>query len=400
MQPNSPSLTISRSAPDQRASCTVSMARSIGVCTSVPPSKLRPIRSSSGCRPALPGVRSVSSSSPGPPKASSRHAAAGLVGDAQGGDRHRLGDVLRRARIEPEVSRHSTMGPRASASGACGAARARARLRVGPPVGQHRLALPRQQPRFGLARAPQLLQHRVAQHRGFAGEHALEPAGQAHAGDLARRVGQARLHGAQGQRGAGAVGGLRGGRRGHADAALAAAEPAQQVDQRRQLQQPLAGAGAPPATRASAAGRAVRPSAASTRSPSPCSSASSSSRPCICSRHSAANSRAASSMACARVQPRLVAGDAVQVPQQGAQHLLGQRRHAAGTAPAGRSAATVSRSGCVAAASPKSASSGGNSPATRARSQRATSSSRRPRSPLLLTRVGSHSARGNACSRS
>jgi hypothetical protein len=74
----------------------------------------------------------------------------------------------------------------------------------------------------------------------------------------------------------------------------------------------------------------------------------------------------------------------------------GLRRHGAGRP----SSATAMRKGVVAAASPKWASAGGSSPRPSACSQTATSASRCPHSPLLLTRPGSHNARGNACKRS
>jgi hypothetical protein len=79
--------------------------------------------------------------------------------------------------IEPEVSRHSMMGPRSSGSGgATSACACGPRVRVHAPVGQHGLHVPAQQARFGMAGAPQLLEHRVAQHHRLAGQHVLDAA--------------------------------------------------------------------------------------------------------------------------------------------------------------------------------------------------------------------------------
>jgi hypothetical protein len=278
-------------------------------------------------------------------------------------------------RIEPEVSRHSRMGPRSSASGgqpgdaACGAAG----RRVGPPVGQHRLAVPAQQPRFGMARAPELLQHRVAQHHRLAGQHAFDAAGEADAGDLARRSGSRssppqRQHGVRG----GSSGG--GGRGRRVARAFAAAQAADQRSQFRQLGQALAGAARRlPLARTQLAAQLVPAQVAR----SPRRAAAPGPRPGPGSRlpggaellrHLRDGGVAA--------QPRLQVDDAVQVPEQRAQHLLGQLAAHRGTAPARPRSATDLAQRAVAAGSPKSASAGGSWPACSSSSQRCVSQPR------------------------
>jgi hypothetical protein len=124
VQPNSPSLTISRSALAQRASCTRSIARSIGACTSVPPSKPWPI-SSSSAEPACGALGRASSrsiSSSGPPKAISRQPRCSRCAVRSASSTTALAMFSGAPRIEPEVSRHTMMGPRSSASGCGGAA--------------------------------------------------------------------------------------------------------------------------------------------------------------------------------------------------------------------------------------------------------------------------------------
>jgi hypothetical protein len=77
-------------------------------------------------------------------------------------------------RIEPDVSRHSSMGPRSSGSGGGGGMRPAAGGRVHAPVGQT-ACMSQLSKRASAWRARhRLLQHRVAQHHRLAGQHVFD----------------------------------------------------------------------------------------------------------------------------------------------------------------------------------------------------------------------------------
>ena len=276
--------------------------------------------------------------SPGPPKAISRQPRCSRCAVRSASSTTALAMFSGAPRIEPEVSRQTMIGPRSSASGGGGAALRRGGAAgSGTRVEQHRLALVGEQPALGQARAPQLVQHRVADLQRLAAQHALDAVGVADARQLAGRVGQARLAprsaAAACARAAAPAAAAAGGGRA---CALGAAQPADQLGQRLQVR---------PAARRCAGPRAIRAQLSWPRS--------SSQRRCgqvaqalqqrqhlfPAARLDAATRRGSRAPTCgdggvAR-QARLLVGDAVQVPQQRAQHLLGQRRRAAGTARAG-----------------------------------------------------------------
>jgi hypothetical protein len=235
-QPNSPSLTISRSALAQPAWCTRSTARSIGACTSVPPSKPWPIRSSAGGQAVGAGrASSLSTTSSGPPKAISRQPRRSPHAPCAAPQHHRLGDGLGRAAHRARRVQAQMIGPRSSASGwrraVPGAAAPAGRGASGPAPGRCRSASSR--PRHGARAtacpapdgAAQRLAGSMCSMRGRSGCRVISPG----------RPGRSVATGFTGWRRGGACG-LGG--RGAVPAPRRALAPAQAADQRSHVGQP------------------------------------------------------------------------------------------------------------------------------------------------------------------